>query len=319
VGSTVASLAVWITTDSPAALGALLALNLLAFGLLVLAHELGHAAVGLVRTEGLVVLSVGRSATVWQCRIGRLKLELNALPLMGRAQVHARLDRKSTLLFLLAGPTAGSAAAALLILLGHRFRFQPLEIIGWVGLAVNVANLLPSRRSDGAQLVAALRSRRPAPPTEPLVDVRARWLVLVTDARGSLARHTGGLLMRVLNALDRKPSDRSAEAVALVRMAFSGWCWREAERCDLAPIRDLILDARHRAAQMGLSRGDIEGWAALKLARHPDLTAASPRPDSLEYGLRCARGGNFTDGVPEEHAEFAFRFGVAVHDLIEVA
>ena len=150
--------------------------------------------------------------------------------------------------------------------------------------------------------------------------METRWLALVTDAKGTLAGPNGGLLLKVLNALDRDPSDRSSkEAVALVRTAFSGWCWREAEQPDTAPIRDAVLDARHRAAIRGVAQADIAGMTADELARNADLAAASPTRSSLEYGLRCALRGSFTRGVPEEHAQFAFRFGVAMHDVFTIA
>jgi hypothetical protein len=305
------------------AVGALL--SAVCWPLVVLTHELGHAAVGLVHTEGLVRVRVGRSPGIWRARLGRLALELHPLPAQddsaGLAITHARFGWESRVMYLLAGPAAGCGVGLLLILLGVHSELPPLTFAGGLTLFAQLSNLLPSetsgRRNDGARIVDTLRTRRAPSPANPLAAVETRFLVLVTDARGTLAG-TGGQVVKVLNALERRPSDRSKEARALVRMAFSGWCWREAERGETAPLRESVLDARHRATLMGLSQGDIAGWTAMKLARTADLAAASPAPNSLEYGLRRARASSFTDGVPEQDAEFAFRFGVALHDVVAV-
>ena len=313
---------------SPVTVALTVALTFVAYWFVLLTHELGHAAIGLTRTDGLVRVRVGRSPGVWRGRLRRLSLELHPLPARnepdGVATTHAHFGQASAVLYALAGPCAGCLAALALLLLGIRSHFEPFTIVAGFIFFAELSNLLPSDkhgvRSDGAVLRELLHTSCPPRPAHPLADVSARFLVLVTDARGTLAGGTGGVLLKVLNALDRDPNDRnSPEAVGLVRMAFSGWCWREAERGDTAPIRDSVLDARHRAVLMGLSQADVAGWAAAELARKTDLAAASPSPDALEYGFRRARWSRFTDGVPEQHAEFAFRFGVAMHDVRTIA
>jgi len=83
--------------------------------LVVLAHELGHAAVGLVRTEGLVRVRVGRSPGIWRARLGRLSLELHPVPARGDSPgetvTHARFGWRSRVMLALAGPIAGSGVA----------------------------------------------------------------------------------------------------------------------------------------------------------------------------------------------------------------
>jgi hypothetical protein len=224
------------------------------------------------------------------------------------------MGRTTAVIRILAGPAAGCAVAAALMVFGLHFDVWPLAAAGGLVSVAELANLLPGKNdrpsNDGRRLLEALRTRRSARPPHPLADVATRWLVLVTDARGMLgSSRSGGRLLRVLNALDRDPNDRNTEARALVRTAFSGWCWREAEQGDTAPIRDSALDARHRARLLGLSRADVEGWAAMTLARSADLAAASPAPDSLDVGFRHALAGNYTDGVPGQDAKFAFRSG----------
>jgi hypothetical protein len=296
--------------------------------LVLLTHELGHAAVGLVHTEGLVRVRVGRSPGIWRARLGRLSLELHPVPARGdtagAAVTYARFGWRSRLLYALAGPLAGSGAALVLILLGLHSGLRPLAFAGSFALFIELCNLLPSRTSprtgDGNSILETLQTRRRPLPYNEFADVESRFLVLVTDARGTLAGRGGGRLLKVLNALDLDPSDRSREAQALVRTAFSGWCWREAEQADTAPIRDAVLDARHRASLRGLTRADTAGLAADELVRNgPDLATASPTLGSLDYGLRRALASKFTSGVPLEHARFAFQFGVAMHDVATVA
>jgi hypothetical protein len=50
-----------------------------------------------------------------------------------------------------------------------------------------------------------------------------------------------------------------------------------------------------------------------------DLAAASPIPDSLEKGLPCATNNVVTGTLSQEHVSFAFRYGVALHDVMTIA
>lgn len=325
MGSTVASFAGWLVAGSPVAVATFFALNALVWWFITLAHELGHAAVGLARTEGLVVVKAGRSSPKWRRRFGRLSLELGPVPLIaggdGVAEIYAGLGRTSKVAFALAGPAAGAVAAALLIVLASRFQFRPLEIIGWVALGFDLANLVPFRvrgdRSDGLYLLHALRSGAPARREDPVAD---RWLALVTNARPTFERCDPEILAAVLVLLGRARNDRGDEGRTLIRLALAGWCWRRAERGDTTPIRDHVLDVRHRAALKGLPREGILVAAAAELARgEARLAAASPTADSLARGFEHGVTVEPPASLPEDQQRFAFHFGVAMHDVVAIA
>ena len=73
----------------------LVLLSLVVVGpLLVLVHELGHAAVGLAATDGLVSVRVGRTPGWFRGRVGRLAFELSPLPV--RDAPHGRSGRPVT-------------------------------------------------------------------------------------------------------------------------------------------------------------------------------------------------------------------------------
>lgn len=313
---------------APTALALGLALSLLAYRLVVLSNTLGHASVALISSKGLVGVRVGRSPSVWRIRLGRLQLGLHPLPARGepdgRATVYAELGRFSRIMFILAGPLAGCSAASLFVLLGIRSDLWALVFAGCVLLFSELRNFWPAEhrgeKSAGAQLLEAVRTRRSEGPTDPIADVETRWLVLVTNPRRALGGRDQGLFFGVLAALDRLPTERSDNAQALVRVAFCGWCWREAERADTTPIRTSVLDARRRAISRGVTGLDIPAMAADELVRgRVDLDAASPLPDSLAKGLQCANNNVSTDSLTREQARFAFRFGAALHDVVETA
>jgi hypothetical protein len=315
---------------SPFMAGLYVALAFVACWVVLLAHELGHAAVGLTSIEGLVRVRVGRSPGIWRARLGRLQLELHPLPARnepdGLATTYAPLDQTSAVLHALAGPGAGCLAAVILLLFGLHSGYEPLAVVGSLIAFSQLLNLLPStihgQRSDGAVVRELFRTRRPPRPSDPAAGVFARWLVLFTDARGATAdaRGVAGLFVGVLGALDRAREDRSAEARALVQLVFAGWCWREVERGDTAPIRNCVLDTRMRATVEGRTRADIATSAAAELVHdRADLAAASPTSDSLEKGFGCASARVRTGSLPAEHAEFAFRYGVALHDVVTLA
>jgi hypothetical protein len=305
-----------------------LALSLLAYRLVVLANTIGHATVALIGSKGLVGVRVGRSPSVWRVRLGRLQLWLHPLPAQGeadgRATVYAELGRPAQLMFILAGPLAGCSAASAFILLGVRSNLWVLVFSGCILFFSELRNFWPAERrgekSAGAQLLKAVRTRRPKGPTDPIVDTETRWLVLVTDSRRALDGRDQRLFLGVLAALDRLPTERSDEAQSLVRVAFFGWCWREAERGDTTPILPFVLDAHRLAVSRGMKGLDITAMAADELVRGKvDLAAASPLPDSLEKGLRCANNNLCGGSLTEEQARFAFRFGVALHDVVTIA
>lgn len=312
---------------------AFFALNALVWWFVVLAHELGHAAVGLTRTEGLVVVRAGSRSPKWRRRFGRLQLELGpvALPFQpsdGIAEVYSRVGPSTGVMLALAGPVAGGGAAALLFLVGWRLQFFPLQVVGWVALVLDLANLIPFRlrghRSDGAHLLEALRGRAADPPgrSDQLDGIVSRWLVLVTDLGGAFAARDRDLLGRLNNKMRRARLECDSEALAIHRMTFAGWCWRRAEQGDVTPIRDSVLDARHRATREtpGLNRANIIAAAAGELVRRRmDFAAGSPTPDSLERGFRRARAYPWFRELSESKARSAFCFGVAMHDVATIA
>ena len=304
-----------------------LVLSLVACRLVVLVHELGHAAVGLVRSDGLVGVRVGRSPSVWRIRLGRLQLFLHPLPARnesdGRVTVYAQLGRTSQVMYVLAGPLAGCSAALLFVLLGARTELWILVVTGCVLFAGELRNFWPSERRagrDGTELLKAIRGRGVAYPADPIVEVEKRWLLLVTDSRRALGARDQRLFSGVLAALDRAPEDRSDDARALRRLAYCGWCWREAERGDTTPIRASVLDACQHARSSGATGIDITTTAADELVREGvDLAAASPLADSLEKGLPCACNNVSTGSLTQGRVRFAFHFGIALHDVMTIA
>lgn len=318
---TASSFVAWVDGKSPAAIAIGATLTLLAAQLIVLGHELGHAAVGVLRSEGLVTVRIGRTPARWRCRVGRLQLELNLVPALsgteGQARIHARLGRKSQAALALAGPVAGSLVAADLVLYGLRYHFQPLLFAGFVGGVLNLTNLVPFRRcghrSDGGRVLDLLRSRGTAQPEDRLAAAYSRWIALVTDLRSVIAPEQLLRLGGAPVAVGYLPDDRSDAAVGLWRLAAAGWCWREAEHANLAAIRDDVLDERHAAAKREAGRGDIAVSAARELAvqrkddPHLNDVFARLRPFFQQLRLR------------DEQERFAFRFGVALHDVEHIA
>jgi hypothetical protein len=314
-----------------ASIAVLFALSAVVWWVILVAHELGHAAVGLTRTEGMVVVRAGSRSPKWHHRFGRLQLELGPVPLPFEksdaiAEVYARFARSSKVMFALAGPVAGGAVAALFMLLGSRLQFLPLQIVGCLALLVDVANLLPFRvrgvRSDGAYLVEALEGRptRPSAGDGELDAIAARWLVLATNVHGAFAPRDRALGARLSAKMQRARTEDDQEAMAVHQLTFAGWCWRGAEQGDTTPLRDSVLDARHRATQAGAGRADTIAAAAGELVRERiDFAAGSPTPDSLERGLERARANPAYGKLPDDKARVAFCFGVAMHDVATIA
>lgn len=326
MGSTVASSATWPAIANPAAICGFFALNAVVWWIVTLAHELGHAVVGLTRTEGLVVVQAGRSSPKWRRRFGRLELELGPVPILsgggGIARIHAGVGRTTRVLLAVAGPAAGCLAAALLFLLGSSVQFRPLQVIAAVALAFDLANLIPFRlrgfRSDGAYLLQALRGR--APSVDEGDAVASRWLVLATDPRAAFAARDRDIYARLNDKMRRAKADQDSEAMAIHQLTFAGWCWRRAEQGDTTPIREFTLDARHRATRPGLGRANIIAAAAGQLVRERmDFESGSPTADSLERGFERAHANARYSELPDGKARVAFCFGVAMHDVATIA
>lgn len=315
------SFVTWVDASSPPAIAVGLALCFAAGQLIVLGHELGHAAVGILRTEGLVGVRVGRAPGRWKCRLGRLRLEMSLLPALngpdGLAQVHARLGRKSHAVIVLAGPAAGSLVAADLLLYGLRYQVTPLIFAGGVGGVMNLANLIPFKRrghrSDGARLLELFRARGTPLPADPLADAVSRWGVLAANVRNVVTPEQLLQLSGAPVAVGYRPGDESEAPADLWKLAVAGWCWREAQRPDVSSIREEVLDERHAAARREARRNEIAVSAARELAvsrkEEPELNEAFTR---LRPRFQHPRS-------PDDQERFAFRFGVALHDVEHLA
>jgi hypothetical protein len=324
------SLAGWLGTGDPLTFAAGLVALYVCTQLTMLAHELGHAAVGLTRTDGLVVVKLGHAPT-WRHRIGRLELILTpGAPrenVGGLALVYARLEHATRIVFLLAGPLAGALAASAVLELGLLAHVHWLLVAGLLNVGLNLLSLVPyerrETRTDGARILEALR-RGPTPGQSPTPfdgrdgETESRWLVLFTDPRTAASMEDSRRLWGASLALGHRPDGQDETAASLRRFAFVGWCWREAEQGGRHAIRERVLDARLRASRQPTRTG-IAVAAALELARNVDvLRRASPTGGSLDEGLRVA--GERIKPLPfPEQAAFAFHFGVALNDVERIA
>jgi hypothetical protein len=306
----------------------------------IFVHELGHALLGLAGSEGLVEMRVGRAPPQWYRRFGRLRVSISLIPARntpaGFANVHAQQSRAWRAAFILAGPFAQAAVGVGIVAIGGVAHVATLTTVGVLIVSLAVVNLAPFNyrgfRSDGAQLIDLLRNPRPgpirtldgssvAPVLELLQQTQARWLALYSDER--LLRNSRGLgniLSGAPGAMGLTRDD--PRAVAISRLAFAGWCWREAERRgDLTPLLAGLRRAWDDAT--AASPGDVlvTPLAASAAVDNMELGLASPGATDRER--RGFLAGAFSMLPPRlrpqelTHAEqwFAFRFGVAVHDV----
>ena len=314
----------------------------LAAPVFVLVHELGHAVVGLTRTEGLVIVRVGKAPGRWRLRIGRLELELHPLPARnapaGLAQIHARCGPATMVAVSLAGPFAEATAAIVLIAFGLKIQVDVLTVIGALGAADAVANLVPlarhGHRSDGHHLLDALRHRhdprhqpehRPGADTlvQAIHDTYSRWLVLYTDVHSPVrTTRRSELLSGAPATLGHRTID-NPQALALWQLAFAGWCWRNVERGgDTSSLREAALDALHQQRVAGVIEPALTIRAARELATGAtDLSQACPgtsareRAGFLDAAFRTLPAEFRTAILPEAQQKFAFNYGVALHDV----
>jgi hypothetical protein len=314
----------------------------LAAPVLVLVHELGHAVVGLTRTEGLVLVRVGKAPGRWRLRVGRLQLELHPLPARnapaGLAQIHARCGPATMVVISLAGPLAEAIAAAVLIAFGLELQWDLLIVVGALGAADALANLVPfawrGHRSDGHHLLNALRHGRDPrhrPEQRPgvdafvqaIADTYSRWLVLYTDVRSPVRTTRRSELLSGAPAALGYRSMENPQTLALWQLAFAGWCWRNAERGgDTSSLREAALDALHQQRVAGAIEPALTIRAARELATgDTDLSEACPgssdreRAAFLAAGLRKLPEPFRSTVLPEAQQKFAFNYGVALHDV----
>jgi hypothetical protein len=101
-------------------LAALLLVELLFVPLIVLAHELGHAAVALRAAPGPVIVLVGRPAAATTIEFERLVIHLSPIPARGiflRGSCHwagSTASARAQLTFFLSGPAAALALGLLM-------------------------------------------------------------------------------------------------------------------------------------------------------------------------------------------------------------
>ncbi len=153
----------------------------------VAAHELGHAAVSLVRSDDRVSVVLGRPPGGWRVALGRLDLTLGLNFWSYRKPVgmvaRVRLDKWSTVACGLAGPLAQAAVSTLLIPIGVATHHAQIGDAGIVGVGFALASLAPFRlagfRSDGANILQSLRE-------DSASAMRRRWLALFNDVHCTL-------------------------------------------------------------------------------------------------------------------------------------
>lgn len=270
----------------------------------VVAHELGHAAVCLARTEASVVVGIGRPPGRWRVRLGRLDVTMG-LNFWSRRKPsgtvsHGGLDRWSAVACGLAGPVAQAAASALLLPIGIAMHRPLVGDAGVLGIGLSLSALVPFRyhgyRSDGANLVRAARLR-----PDPLIEMRRRWLVLLKDVKGTLGPTRGHVLNGLPPALGHP--GKGPDALAVWTTAFAGFCWRAVDT-GAQEMRGAALDALHREARAGESEPQLTFGAAWSLIERESETAIEQLSLMVE-----------SPEIDEQTRRTAFRFGLALYDV----
>lgn len=270
----------------------------------ILVHELGHAAIALVRTDGRVEIDVGRPPARWRFRAGRLDVAVNPImPLKGRSgglmRASDRLGPYSQIALVLAGPTASAIFSAAVVYAGVSTHLTVITVAGAWGLFLSVFALVPRKtvRTDGANLVAALRGVRSNRASETLHT----WAVLMKDVEGTLGPVRGHVLNGLPPALEHP--GKGPDALAIWYMAFAGYCWRSAEGSS-ADLRNAALDELQDSTRSGAVEPQLTFGAAWMLAARES-----------EVGLDRLPPGMMSSDVDEEKQRFAFRFGLALYDV----
>jgi hypothetical protein len=276
----------------------------------VLVHELGHAAVALLRTDGRVHVQVGKTPATWRLRLGRLDLALNPyIPRKGGAagfaKPYGRFDPYSRIAFAVAGSTASGVFSALVVFLALRAHVMLLVWVGAIGVYHSVYSLVPRKsagpRGDGNALLEAVRRLRHGPTPE---DMKVRWLALVKDIDGTLGRNRGQVLNAVPHLVEHPGT--GPDSTAVWRIAFEGWCWRAVEGDASEELREAALDAIREATSSGAVEPNLTIIAARSLAgREPSV------------GFDHVIDVRSTD-VDEAKQRWAFQFGAAFYDIERV-
>lgn len=261
--------------------------------LIVLVHELGHAAVPLLRTRGFVRVHVGREPGVLQRRIGRVVLTIDPRPGTGRggfAQTFAHMSRGEEIAYTLAGPAAHVLVGLAFLATGQTL----LQVVGGYAIAWAAWSLVPRGQSDGARLWKLLRLRQWRTRT-PLDDI----LDAANVANADLTRNLVGERRTVLKDGITDP--------AFLRAAYLGWCWGDASESHLP--REAALDALHAATRGGAFGANLTIAAARALAALPQHPGRH-----IAVGFRPA----LVPGHDEAALRAAFVYGIAVRDIERV-
>jgi len=332
----------WAESGGPLDIVEGLVIVALFFPVLLLAHETGHALVGLLRTEGLVIVRVGRAPGWLRGRVGRLAFELSPIPsqeLAGSATTFARLDRRERIAYALAGPAAELLAVAACVPFILRVPDAARPPFVWAlafGCSHAALNFVPQRIgnffTDGGAILAAFRYtpadeglKSPAGSTAPAIvgelqDTQSRWIALFADVKSwARAPHRSSALSGAAWALGLDP--QTPPASTAIWHSLAGWCWRECERGDPERRGSATRSEWRRVAQQGFVGSELKARVAATLANDPDLGLGSPgATDTERLGflarafdeLRPPEGLRALD---ERDRAFCFRYGVALHDV----
>ena len=299
----------------------------------VLVHELGHAAAQLALADGPVEVRVGRSPGWWRGQLGRLKLELNPIPALGKERAGtstttARLSPRARLIVVLAGPAAQILAGAALLPVFADVDGTARTVTGAAILADLVTlglNLVPRQEhghaNDGLRALEALREvRRP----DDFRERMGRFTKLASDNESAVRTHErASVLAHVLRVVGVAPDAEEPVRAMAFRAAFAGWCWRHVQperepgisvRIALDRARSPESDAMRTFAQVAetLARGT---WDP---ARRPGREGPKERAENARVAAALASEvGKY--GLSREQALGAFRYGIAVHDVEQVA
>lgn len=296
--------------------------------MLVLVHELAHAAMALRLGARKVSVSVGREPG-WSPRtVGPVSLSLSPVPSRpaGTMTTPDPLPPARRLMVVLAGPAGNVMAATLLLALflasSGAVRISS-GILCAVSLAMAIASLVRrvhrGSKNDGARAIEMLRLWRTehglidaGPEGTRAVEAYRRYLSLPREARLNHTRIRE--LSVVVNAFGVQPT--TPAGTHLCAVAFAGWCWAEANG-----------DDNLGAWSWGDPAGVLQQVAALATAdrRHHVNAAAAMKltadannlsPDNGPIGQAISRTIPAKHGVAETERQTAIRYGMAIH-LVE--
>jgi hypothetical protein len=269
----------------------------------VAAHELGHAAVSLARSDDRVSVALGRPPGKWRVVLGRLDLTVGLnfwsyrKPAGTVSRVH--LDKRSTIACGLAGPVAQAAASTFLIPIGVATHHPQVGDAGIVGVAFALSSLVPFRLagfgSDGANILQSLRE-------DPVLVMKHRWLALFKDVHGTLGPTRGRVIDGLPGALGHP--GKGADALAVWTLAFAGWCWRAVEGAPSPEMRGYAFDALQTATRTVATEPQLTYRAAASLSGWESIAGLEQLPRELRPA-----------DLDDEKQRFAFRFGMALYDI----